>query len=183
VKLVETDADRPEDETEPAPAVTPPVPEKRRAYVSLIFTAMIMVGTVVGIYTVIPAPAHEATTQAIREHRAADATWQLAAPSRAELEAWTLARIGEGGLLPGDAPDLTVVGARPVEVRHRDAAFIGFRIGGEAVSLLVSDAADPRSSERNGDDQIEAWRCGAHSCVAVGPAASAEAWKSRLGIP
>ena len=182
MKLVETDADRPEDESEPPPAVTPPVPEKRRAYASLIFTAAILVGTVVGVYWAFPASAEEATRQAVHHHRA-DGPWQLAAPSRAELAAWALALVGEDAPLPADAPDLTIVGARPVEVRHHDAAFVHFRIGGDDVSLLVSDAADGRRTRRDGDDQVESWRCGAHSCIAVGPAASAEQWKPRVGVP
>lgn len=186
MKLVETDADRPEDETEPAPAVTPPVPEKRRAYASLIFTAMILVGTVVGIYSVFPARKDEATRQVVAQHRRGDAAWQLTAPSRAELAAWTLALAGDGAPLPPEHPELTIVGARPVEIHHQDAAFMRFRIGSDEVSYLVAptaDAPEGRASQRSGDDQIEAWRTGKWTCIAVGPAASAEAWKPRIGVP
>jgi hypothetical protein len=186
MKLVETDADRPEDETEPAPAVTPPVPEKRRAYASLIFTAAILIGTVVGIYSVFPARKDEATRQVVSQHRRSDVAWQLAAPSRAELEAWTLALAGDGAPLPPEHAEMTIVGARPIEIHHRDAAFMRFRVGSDEVSYLVaptSDAPEGRASRRTGDDHIEAWRSGKYTCIAVGPAASADAWKLWIGVP
>jgi hypothetical protein len=186
MKLVETDADRPEDEAEPAPAVTPPVPEKRRAYASLIFTAAILTGTVVGIYTVFPARRTEATREAVSQHRRADVPWQLAAPGRAELEAWTLALAGDGAPLPADGADLTAVGARVVPIHRRDSAFMRFRFAGDEISYLVvrsSDAPDGRASRRDGDDQVESWRTGKWTCIAIGPAASADRWRPRIGVP
>jgi hypothetical protein len=187
MKLVETDADRPEDEGEPAPAVTPPRPEKRRAYASLVLTLAVLVGTVVTIYMVFPARQNEATRQAVAAHRRAEQPWQLEAPSRAELEAWTLALVGRDAPLPREGADLTIVGARAIEVLRHQAAFIRFRIGGaHEVSYLVQrtrDAPADRTSRGDGDDQIEAWRDGGWTVIAIGPGAGADAWRPRVGVP
>jgi len=186
VRLVETDADRPEDETEPAPIVTPPRPEKRRAYVPVTLTLAILVGIVVTIYTVFPERRTEATKAAIAHHRKTEQIWQLRAPGRTELEAWTLALLDGAAPLPPDGPDLSVEGARPVEVRHRHAAYIRFKLGATEVSYLVGrtrDAPDVRVSRRDGAEQVETWHDGPWTCIAVGPADSADTWRARIGVP
>jgi hypothetical protein len=186
VKLVETDADRPEDESEPAPLVTPSRPEKRRAYASLIFTLAVLTGTVVTIYTVFPARAHEATKQTLAAHRHAEPRWELEDPTRAELEAWTLGLVGDAPL-PADGVDVSVIGARPVEILRNHAAFVRFRIsGGIEVSYLVQRAsAAPATSgdRREGDDLVATWRDGPWTVIAVGPADRAETWRARMGGP
>jgi hypothetical protein len=187
VKLVETDADRPEDEAEPPPAVTPPVPEKRRAYASLTFTLAVLVGIVVTIYTVFPARKVEATRVTVAQHRQAEPRWQLVAPSHAELAAWTLALLGPGAPLPSERAGLAVIGARPIEVRHREAAVmrLGLEGAGEVTYLVVParDAPEGRVSRVDGAERIESWRAGAWTCIAVGPEATAAAWGPPLGVP
>lgn len=186
MKLVETDADRPEDEVEPQPISTPPVPEKRRAYASLSFTAIVLVGIVVTIYTVFPPRRDEATRRAVAMHREPGAGWQLSSPTRDELEAYTTGVLGAPAPLPPDQDDLTATGVRRVSVRHHDAAFIRFHVAEGDVSYLVQwskDAPEQRVSRRDGDLQIESWRVGPWTCIAVGPAASAERWRPKLGVP
>jgi hypothetical protein len=186
LKLVETEVERPEDEVEPPPVVTPPRPEKRGAYVPLTLTLAVLVGIVVTIYTVFPERKTEATKLAIAHHRKAEQTWQLRDPSRKELEAWTLALLNGAAPLPADGPDVVAVGARPVEVRHRNAAYIRFRVDGADVSYLVGhtrDAPDVRVSRRDGDEQVESWHSGEWTIIAVGPADGADAWRARVGVP
>jgi hypothetical protein len=187
VKLVETDADRPEDESEPAPVVTSSRPEKRRAYASLIFTLAVLTGTVVTIYTVFPARAQEATKLTVAAHRRAAPKWQLEAPSRPELEAWTMGLLGRDAPLPADGADLLTIGARPIEILRHQAAFVRFRIDdGYEVSYLVqraSDAPADRDSYRDGADQVEAWHAGPWTVIAIGPADQAERWRARVGVP
>jgi len=186
VRLVETDADRPEDETEPPPIVTPPRPEKRRAYVPLTLTLAILVGIVVTIYKVFPERRTEATKLAIANHRRVEQAWQLRSPSRPELEAWTLALLDGPAPLPPDGPDLHAIGARPVDVRHRHAAFVRFHVADLDVSYLVTrtrDAPDVRVSRRAGPDQVESWHSGPWTCIAVGPADRADTWRTRVGVP
>jgi hypothetical protein len=190
VKLIETDADRPEDEVEPALVSTPPRPEKRSAYASLIFTAAVLVGTVVAIYSVFPARKDETVFAALRDHRAVDPDWHLSAPSRLELDAWAGGVLGARPPLPEAGADLTVLGAHPVDIRHRPGVYVRFALAGAGTPYQVSyvvqhahDAPAGRTSRHDGADVVESWRDGEWTCIAVGPAASAEIWKPRLGVP
>ena len=186
MKLVDTDEDRPDDDDGPAPAVRPPRPEKRQAMVSLLLTMTILVGTVVTIYTVFPARHNEVMSVATSNHRKDAETWQLAAPGATELSAWALALLGNYPPLPAGDPALTIVGARPVEVLRRKAAFVGYQLDGAAVSYLVvraHDAPPRRVTRRDREDVVESWRSGAWTCVAIGPAASADRWRPQLGVP
>jgi hypothetical protein len=186
VKLVDTDEDRPDDDDGPAPAVRPPRPEKRQAMVSLVLTMTILIGTVVAIYTVFPARNNEIMSVATSNHRKPEQAWQLVAPGGTELSAWALALLGNYPPLPDADQGLTIVGARPVEVLHRKAAFVGYVVDGDPVSYLVQrahDAPPRRVSRRDGDDVVESWRSGAWTCVAVGPATSADRWRAQLGVP
>jgi hypothetical protein len=190
VKLVETDADRPEDEAEPKPLVTPSVPEKRRAYASLIFTAVTLIGTVVTIYTVFPARTHESAKAALDAHHQQDPKFQLAAPGHSQLLAWATGVLDGEPPMPADGADLRALGARALDIRHRPAAYVRYAmgLGGVAyqVSFVVQHAEDSpadRSSRVDGPDDVESWTDGAWKCIAVGPAAQAPLWKPRLGVP
>lgn len=186
MKLVDTDADRPEDEAEPAPVVTPPRPEKRRAITSLVFTLAVLGGTVATIYSVFPAPRSHGPSAALAEHRRDEARWQLDAPGEAELRAWTLALLGDDVPVPAPGDGIEVVGARALALGEHPAAFVGYRVGGERVSYLVAAHAHAPSgagARREGDVVVETWRAGRWTCVGIGPAASADAWRAALGAP
>lgn len=183
MKLVDTDADRPDDEVEPPAKPNPPRPEKRQAATSLILMLSILVGTVVTIYVVFPAPGTDAVGAALRGHRATDPKWQLVAPDDAALEAWALAQLGDHVALPDG---VEIVGARPLKLRHRRAALIGYKVGGDAITMLVergADAGKTRGTRASGDELADAWRAGPWTFVVVGPAASAAAWRPALDVP
>lgn len=183
MKLVDTDADRPDDESEIEPHPNPPRPEKRSAHASLILTAVILVGTVVMVYTVFPKLETDPIGTAIRGHRAAEPTWQLIAPEPAQLEAWALGQLGADAPLP---EGVDVLGARPIELRKRRAALIRYKVGADEVSMLVergADVAARRGTRAAGDEVADAWRDGPWTIVVVGPAATAAAWRPALGVP
>lgn len=182
MNLVDTDA--------PDPPVAPPPPppprfEHRRVSVSFLFTAAVLIGTVVTIFTVFP-PRHEMlVTSAVASHRSTD-PWDLAAPDQPTLAAWTMAAVGREPPLPAAGADLTVVGVRTIEVLKRPAAVIRFRLGLDQLTFVVQrerEVERRRVSRTEGELAVEAWRNGEFTCVAVGPAASAEAWRPRLGVP
>lgn len=185
MKLVDTDNDRPDDEAEPAPHPNPPRPEKRLAHASLILTAVILIGTVVTIYTVFPRLETDAVGTAIRGHRAPEPAWQLVAPGQSELAAWALAHLGDHPPLPRRA-GLAVVGARPIALHHRRAALVRYKVGADEVSMLVergADASTTRGTRVTGSDVADAWRDGPWTIVVVGPAATAETWRAALAVP
>ena len=182
MKLVETDADRPDDEVEPPPVATPPRPEKRAAYASLIFTTAVLIGTVATIYSVFPARKNETINAALRAHRADAPSWQLERPARAELAAWATGVLVDAPPLPA----LDAVGARRLDVRHRAGIYVRFDVDGARVSYVVQHAGDApadRTERRDGDELVEAWHSGAWTVIAIGPAARADAWKPRVGVP
>ena len=190
MKLIETDADRPEDEVDPPPVATPPRPEKRSAYASLIFTACVLIGTVATIYSVFPARKHETIYATLRNHRDPNPTWNLPAPSRTELEAWSGGVLGARPPLPEAGADLTALGARRLDVRHRPGIYVRFALGDGGVAYQVSyvvqhagDAPAGRTTRHDGDVQLESWRDGEWTCIAVGPTDKAELWKPRIGVP
>ncbi len=192
MKLVDTDADRPDDEAEPAPAVTSPVPEKRRATASLLLTLVILTSTVVTIYTVFPARRDELAATAIAEHRRAAPEWQLTAPDARELSVWTMALLGAGAPVPAPDADLAVIGVRPIDVLDRRGALLRYRVAGagaaagDEVSLVIHRARDVpprRKTWKDGAEVVESWRAGGFTCVAIGPAASADTWRPKLGVP
>jgi hypothetical protein len=183
VKIHITDADRPEDELDPPPVVTPPVPEKRSAYASLIFTACVLIGTVVAIYTVFPARKNETINAALRNHRAPDPAWSLTAPAHDALVAWATGVLGDEPPLPDG---MSVVGARALEIRHRRAIYVRYSLGDAHVSYVVQHAADApadRTQRKDGPDLIEAWHDSGWTIIAIGPDASADDWKPRVGVP
>src|SRR5262245_4422052 len=82
--------------------VTAPRPPHRRLSVSLLFTLSVLVGTVVAIYTLLPARNDLMVTTAIAHH--ADTTgWDLEAPSAGELRAWAIGVVGKGVPLPAES--------------------------------------------------------------------------------
>lgn len=182
MRLVDPELEGPPEVEEALPHPTPPRPEHRRVYVSFLFTLAVLVGTVVTVYTVFPARHNVVVTAAVEEHRRSDQPWQLTRPAPEQLATWAL------GVLGGDAPLPAgdVIGARSVEVLKRPAAVIRYRVGAAEVTLFVQRARDmpPRRVRKDdGDDHVEGWRAKKWTFVAVGPAASADAWKAALGVP
>lgn len=159
------------------PRVTPPRPLHRRVSVSLLFTLSVLIGTVVTIYTVLPARHDELATQAITHHRDPHGAWDLEKPSAPELRAWAIGVVGKGVPLPAETTP--VIGARRIEVLKRGAALIRMQVGGDEVTYLVQNSRGitPDHSQRtDGDLRAEAWRRGKYTFVAVGPAASSQTW-------
>jgi hypothetical protein len=185
VKLVETDEDDPSAHPEPPVRATPPRPEKRQAMVSLLFTVAVLVGTVVAVFTIFPERHNEIVESTLEAHQAS-AEWDIAAPDAATLKVWTQGVLGETAPLPEAGADLVAIGARDLTILDRRAALVRYRLGNDEISYLVQRARDiPRRRERrkSGDHAVDAWRNGPWTCVAVGPAASADTWRPRLGVP
>ncbi len=187
MKLVDTDASAPSPEgDDPPPRATPPRPEHRRVAVSFLFTVAVLAGTVITIYAVFPPRNGLIVSEAVSEHRAAPQGWQLEHPTAVELDAWALAVLGERAPLPRPRGGVDVIGARPLEILRRRAVFVRYRIGADEVSLLIQRARDlpaRRISRAEDRDQVEAWRDDPWTVIAVGPAASAAAWRPVVGVP
>jgi hypothetical protein len=186
MKLVESDAVGPAAIEEAPPHPTPPRPEHRRVAISFLFTLAVLVGTVVTVYTVFPARHNIVVTTALEEHRRAPQTFQLEHPTAERLQTWALGVLDGPVVLPMPRAGLDVVGARPIEILNRRAAVVRYRIGDAEITLVVQRARDMpkrRVSRADGDDQVEGWRVQKWTFVAVGPAASAAAWKPALGVP
>lgn len=184
MKLVETDAERPEDDVEPAPHPTPPRPERRRAYASLLLTLLVLGGTIGTIFTVFP-PVRSAVAVAAAEHRADVAPWPLQAPRADALALWAEGALRSTVPLP-EAPGLTALAARRVRVLERDGVLVRYRLaaGGEVTLLVVrAGRGVAGSGGPRGDELAVTWRRGPWQLVAVGPAAAADAWRPLLGAP
>lgn len=180
MNLVEAEAVGPIEGDEPR--VTPPRPPHRRVSVSLLFTLSVLTGVVVTIYLVLPARHDEIVTEAVRQHRATDQTWDLEAPSAPELRAWAIGVVGKGVPLPHEATQ--IVGARRIEVLRRGAALIRLQVGGEHVTYLVqhSRGIAPSGVDRaDGDLRAVAWRKGKYTFVAVGSQAHVRDWVAAIG--
>lgn len=163
--------------------VTPPRPPHRRVSVSLLFTASVLIGTVVTIYAVFPPRDNVLVTEAIAQHRDASG-WELTAPTPAELRAWAIAVVGSDPPLP--TAGVEVVGVRHIQVFKRGVAVIGVKTGGADVTYVVQRARGiaPDHRERDdGDVHAIEWRRGPFACIAVGPATSAAAWAKAIGAP
>jgi hypothetical protein len=160
-----------------APRVTPPRPLHRRVSVSLLFTLSILIGTVVTIYTVLPARHDVLATEAAHYHRDAPSSWDLDAPSPTELRAWAIGVVGKGVPLPAD--HAKIVGALRIELLRRPAAVIGLQVGADRVTFLVTNSRGiaPQHVERDEDDlRTVSWRRGTYTLVAVGPRATVQDW-------
>ena len=181
MKLVEAESTGPVEGDDAL--VTAPRPPHRRVSVSLLFTLTVLVGTVVAIYGAFPARNNVLVTAALEHHLEANPTWDLAAPTPAELRAWLIGVVGKDVPLPGDGTTASpaVVGARRVEVLNRPAALIRVRVGDDDVTYLVQHArgiAPERSERQDGALHAVAWRKGAFAIVAVGAAATAASWRA-----
>jgi hypothetical protein len=178
MKLVEAESTGPVEGD--AVLVTSPRPPRRRVSVSLLFTMTILIGTVVTIYAMFPARDNVLVTEALERHREANPTWDLSAPSPAELRAWMIGIVGKDVPLPGaEAP--AVIGARRVQILNRAAALIRVRVGDDDVTYLVQHAQGigPERSERHdGALRAVAWRKEPFTIVAVGADATAASWRA-----
>lgn len=158
------------------PRVTPPRPPHRRVSVSLLFTLSVLIGTVVTIYTVLPARHGLLATETIRYHRSPP-SWDIDAPTAGELRAWAIGAIGKGVPLPPE--DAKVIGARRVDILRRSAALIRLQVGADQVTYLVQNSRGIKHDHvehHDGDLRAVGWRHGKYSMIAVGPDASADAW-------
>lgn len=200
MKLVETDEDDPSAHPEPPVRATPPRPEKRQVMVSLVLTVTVLAGTVIAVFTVFPERHNQLVASTLAEHRR-PGPWDLPRPDAAALEVWMRAVLGEGPPVPAAAPALVPIGARAVTILSRRAALVRYAVGGDGdggggdgggagggdeVTYLVQRARDiphRRVRERDRDDSVEGWRRGPWTCVAVGPARSADRWRPLLGVP
>ncbi|MBL9018501.1 MAG: hypothetical protein JNL83_30220 [Myxococcales bacterium] len=161
------------------PLVTPPRPPHRRVSVSLVFTLTVLIGTVVAIYLVFPARHNVLMTEAIDHHKDAAPTWDLSAPSAAELRAWSIGLLGKDPPLP--AASAKILGASRLEIHDRGAALIGLEIGGDRVTYLVQRArgfAPDHSDRTDGAIKGVAWKIGPYTCIAVGPGDKVAAWRA-----
>jgi hypothetical protein len=182
MKLVEAEAEGPI-EGEDA-VVTPPRPPHRRVSVSLLLTLAVLVGTVVTIYLVFPARHNVMLTEAVAQHRDPQPTWDINAPSDAELRAWAIGIFGKDVPLPANGA--AIVGAKTIEVLNRRAASIRLRVGDDDITYLVQHAHGivPEKMDRpDGDLLAVQWLRGSYICAAVGPEPSAKAWRPILHVP
>ena len=178
MKLVEAESEGPVEGDEAI--VTPPRPPHRRVSVSLVFTLLVLTGTVVSIYTVFPARNNVLITEAIEQHRH-PAAWDLTAPTQAELRAWAIGVVGRDAPLPAQGQ---IIGAKAVEIHKRMAAVIRLAIGPDEVTYLVEHApgiAADHSERSEGDLFATRWKHKRFTCVAVGPAATHDRWTAALG--
>jgi hypothetical protein len=181
MKLVEAESTGPVEGDDAL--VTPPRPPHRRVSVSLLFTLTVLVGTVVTIYAMFPARDNVLVTEAIEWHREPSPTWDLTAPSPAELRAWMTGVVGKDAPLPGEGTSVTpvILGARRLEIFKRAAALVRVRVGSDDVTYLVQHArgiAPERSERRDGELRAVAWRKGPLTVVVVGADATAASWRA-----
>jgi hypothetical protein len=181
MKLVDSDAADPE--------LPPPPPrprlDKRRVSVSFLLTMAVLVGTVATIFLVFPERHNQLVTSAVEAHHAGG-PWDLDAPDAKTLRAWTTAAVGRNPPLPAPGDDLIAIGARTTSILHRPAAVIRFQLGPDQLTFVIQRARDvQRRRVRRVEETlaVEAWRKGPWTCVVIGPAASFEAWRERIGAP
>lgn len=181
MKLVDTDA--PDHEEQPPIRVTASRPEKRRAAVSLVFTLAVLAGTVIAIFTVFPARHNQILTDTLDAHRHPGA-WEVETPDPTALRMWSIGVVGQSPPLPDAAA--TALGARTLTILNRRGALVRYRVGTDEVTYLVQRSRDllrRRVHRVDGAEAVEAWHQGPWTCVAVGPAASADRWRAALGVP
>lgn len=174
MKLVDADAD------DPAVAPPPPPPprlDKRRVSVSFVFTVTVLIGCVVAVFTLFPSRHNQVADSALAAHRA-DAPWDVERPDAATLVAWAKGAVGREPPVPAGA-GLVPLGARRIAILRRPAAVIRYQIGADQVTVVLQRARDLQSRTLHEDqdgDRVEAWRHGAWTVIAIGPAASVATW-------
>ena len=153
---------------------------------SLLLTVAVLVGTVVTVYTVFPKRDRQLLTRAANEHRIEPHEYDIESPTPDQLELWSRAALGKEVPWPPAAPGVTIVGAQAIEVMDRRSGFVRYLVDGDRVTIVVQRNRDtpPRSYQRlDGDELVTSWRQGKWVFVAVGPAATADRWTSRIGAP
>ncbi len=183
MKLVDTDA--PDHEEQPPIRVTSSRPEKRRAAVSLVFTLAVLAGTVIAIFKVFPARHNQILTDTVEAHRR-PGDWEIATPDPTALRMWAIGAVGQSPPLPDNDAVATPLGARTLTILNRRGALVRYRVGTDEVTYLVQRSRDllrRRVHRVDGTDAVEAWHQGPWTCVAVGPAASADRWRAAVGVP
>jgi hypothetical protein len=183
VKLVETDAALPIDE-DAREVPRPPRPEHRKAYVSLLLTTAVLAATVAVVYVLFPKRHNEVIEETIDYHREPGAL-EIEAPTSGELRAWTIGIHGRAVPWP-EAPGLKIVGARRLRMLRKPAAMVRYDLGGDPITVvaMVPWDAPPRTIRRDdGGESAVWWRKGPWTFIAVGSAATAEAWQSSVGAP
>jgi len=175
MKLIESDAEGPivEEST-----TTPPRPEKRRVSISLLFTLAVLVGTVVTIYTLLPARNQILVTEAFAGHRRDRTTFDVVGPTGGELQAWTTGALGKQVpmfAMPGAAP----LAAAVITIHRRNASLVRSRVGTEEFTVLMQHAQGwaPESAERDdGELHASLKRVGPWTVVTVGLKATMATW-------
>ncbi len=181
MKLIESDAEGPNVE---ASITTPPRPEKRRVSISLLFTLAVLVGTVVTIYTLLPARNQILVTEAFAGHRRDSKTLDLVGPTEGELQAWIIGALGK------QAPIYTMVGAVPVAagvitIHRRNASLVRYRVGAEEFTVLMQHAKGwaPESAERDdGDLHASLNHIGLWTVVTVGAKSTMVTWLPTIHV-
>lgn len=174
MKLVDADA---EDPVAPPPPPPKPRLDKRRVSVSFLFTMAVLIGCVVAVFTLFPSRHNHIADVALAAHRA-DEPWDVDHPDAATLTAWAKGAVGRDPPVPA-APGLVPIGARTITILRRPAAVIRYQAGADQVTVLLQRARDLQSRtlhEDRGGDRVEAWRHGAWTIIAVGPAATVATW-------
>jgi len=149
----------------------------------LAFAALI--ATVVTVYLVFPPRNNELITQSLEEHRTT-AEWEIEAAGESELRAWSAGSLGTAVPWPLPRAGIEVVGARSLEIQKRRTGLVQYRIDGAIVTVVAQRTREttPRVHRRSdGADFAIMWHSGKWTLVAVGPAASAESWRARVGAP
>ncbi len=126
-------------------------------------------------------PEGDLAGEAMSRHRDAQPAWALTSPTPAELRAWVRGVVGDDPPLPG--ANVTVLGARRVEVVHHAAALLRVRLADAELSYIVQVARDDEPARPTVDDaelHAVAWRAGHFAFALVGPAASATGWEPAM---
>jgi hypothetical protein len=183
MKLVDSEITHVEDD-DGGEHSTPPRPEHRRVYTSLVVTLGVLIGTVAIVYGLAPKRDNELLTVVLEAHEE-PGHLELANASEPELEAWSLGVLGRRARWP-TGPELEVVGARRLAILRRPAALVRYRIAGHEVSVV---ALRPREAVRRKHRKHEdgmlcvSWRKGKLTYAVVGPEASFREWGPVVGVP
>lgn len=186
MKLVESEFEHRTDEDD-VERPSPPRPERRRVYVSLMVTMSVLIATVVLVYSLFPKRDNELLDAVIDAHLEPKSA-ELSNPGDAELDAWTVGMFGRAVPWPepGSDIDAEVLEARSLEVLRRKIAVVRYRIGDDEVSLAatVARSAPPRTHRRTRDGVYGvSWRHGRWTFVAAGPERTADRWTVQLEAP